>query len=564
MGKLFLIIFLVLSSSNFAADFNSRNIDYGVTIITHGAQFFSSSPIGWMTSLAEAIRTRAGTAKILKYNKTTGVFEALPNYDSSGEIVLLFDWVSESDNPSSGFSEAAGDALFSALMLGEINGDFTLENLHFIGHSRGCTINSEAVERLLKIGKPVEQVTNLDPHDWGPFPFSTDYDVNDASLNISDPSSRSPNRGVVSWEGVGWIDTYWQTVGFAGRSVYGSYNLQLQPIGHSEVYQWYEGTINNVSGNDSWFQDPYPARNESGYNYSRIGGLVRRAEWGTRQFLLIDFETDGIINGDFERGPSLNQNEYPGWSNHGGGGSGDIISNKLVLNQSNNSREHNRFYIPNDVDLIKFLLKINTAESGYVPSVDKFKFSIKSDHSGSTYNLLTEEYNNAVLEKWIELDISEYKNSVATILLDIEDGGGNGINSEVHIDDISFSRYPLQLVDITVNLEGTMQTDLLVAGLIPNAQPYNIFPWNYDGTESVISIPDNVVDWVLVELRDEDDNTKIISTRAAFLLNNGKIVDLDGNNSVSFLMPSDFYYIVVKHRNHLEIMSANPIEITNQ
>ncbi|MEZ5198088.1 MAG: hypothetical protein R2764_17370 [Bacteroidales bacterium] len=38
---------------------------------------------------------------------------------------------------------------------------------------------------------------------------------------------------------------------------------------------------------------------------------------------------------------------------------------------------------------------------------------------------------------------------------------------------------------------------------IPLAQPYNTYPWNYNGDEAVTEIPtESVVDWVLVELRD--------------------------------------------------------------
>ncbi|MBM3435323.1 MAG: hypothetical protein FJY07_03785, partial [Bacteroidetes bacterium] len=64
------------------------------------------------------------------------------------------------------------------------------------------------------------------------------------------------------------------------------------------------------------------------------------------------------------------------------------------------------------------------------------------------------------------------------------------------------------IVDITVLPEGPfigtgLNTNLNVSGLLPLSQPFNIAPWNYAGTESVASIPsNNVVDWVLVELRD--------------------------------------------------------------
>jgi hypothetical protein len=552
------------------------NNQYGVTIINHGWQLSGlSDPFVWMFPMAEAIRTRAGEARILRYNKSNGTFETLMGYDEQGETILLFDWVIESDIVADGFSEAAGDALFAALLFGEQNNDFILGNIHFIGHSRGCSVNSETVERLLATGREVDHVTNLDPHDWGRsslFSFPTDYDVNDESLVINYPAARIPNSGVVSWEGVGWIDSYWQVEGGlfdpGGREVYGSYSLQLQNIGHSEVHDWYLGTIDNQSGIASWYDDPYPDRNESGFNFSRIGNLPRPTEWGTRQAVAFNFEDDGIINGDFSRGPAINQAQFPGWSEHGGGGDGRFENNWLVLDQTNTIREHNRFYIPDHADKIKFYLKVVIAESSIPPLVDKFQFSIKVIDSEIAYDLLFEEYTNTTFEKWIELDITGYKNSVATILLDLVDGNGNGINSQVEIDSISLSKFPQLIVDISVMLEGSysngiMRTSLYDTQTLKLSQPYNISPWNYLGTESVQAIPTNVVDWVLVELRDKTDKTNIIAKRAAFVLNNGKVVDIDGASPIVFWLHADEYYIAVIHRNHLPVMSANPVTISN-
>jgi len=124
-------------------------------------------------------------------------------------------------------------------------------------------------------------------------------------------------------------------------------------------------------------------------------------------------------------------------------------------------------------------------------------------------------------------------------------------------------------LDLKVFLEGPfntadMDTDLNIAGLIPLSQPYNTSPWNYAGSESVASIPNtDVIDWVLVEIRDATDAgsatpATISEQHAAFLLNNGLIVDTDGssilqlNNSITHQL-----FVVLWHRNHLGIMSAS-------
>jgi len=107
-----------------------------------------------------------------------------------------------------------------------------------------------------------------------------------------------------------------------------------------------------------------------------------------------------------------------------------------------------------------------------------------------------------------------------------------------------------------------MTTTLNTQGRIQFSQPFNVFPWNYSGTESVPSIPTEVVDWVLLELRSELDASLILSRRAAFIKSNGMIVDTDGISQVKFPgMNSGNYYLVIRHRNHLPIMSANPVNL---
>jgi hypothetical protein len=109
---------------------------------------------------------------------------------------------------------------------------------------------------------------------------------------------------------------------------------------------------------------------------------------------------------------------------------------------------------------------------------------------------------------------------------------------------------------------GSMRTDLNAAGYIPSVQPYNTAPWNYTGTENVASIPAGVVDWILVQLR--SNITTTVATRAALLKSDGSVVDLDGSSPVGFAgVPAGSYYIVVRHRNHLAIMSASAVALSS-
>ena len=99
---------------------------------------------------------------------------------------------------------------------------------------------------------------------------------------------------------------------------------------------------------------------------------------------------------------------------------------------------------------------------------------------------------------------------------------------------------------------GLMSTTLNSLNLIPLTQPYSGAPWNYAGTESVASIPANVTDWILVELR--NSSNVLQATRAAFLKNDGTIVETDGVSPVVFsTLGAGDYHIVIRHRNHLSV-----------
>jgi uncharacterized protein YjdB len=65
-----------------------------------------------------------------------------------------------------------------------------------------------------------------------------------------------------------------------------------------------------------------------------------------------------------------------------------------------------------------------------------------------------------------------------------------------------------------------------------------------------------IVDWVMVELRNATAPTQRLATRAGLLQRDGDVVDVDGVTPLKFPgMPMNNYYIAVKHRNHLSVMS---------
>jgi len=113
---------------------------------------------------------------------------------------------------------------------------------------------------------------------------------------------------------------------------------------------------------------------------------------------------------------------------------------------------------------------------------------------------------------------------------------------------------------------GSMVDDLRQRGWLPETPP-DIYPYNLDPMRPYIRvspIPDSVVDWVVVELRTLLSGGERYY-RTAFLLRDGRIVDLDGKTPL--MLPgvqSGSYYVAIHHRNHLAIITAEPVLIDPQ
>ncbi|MCB2220481.1 MAG: metallophosphoesterase [Bacteroidetes bacterium] len=177
------------------------------------------------------------------------------------------------------------------------------------------------------------------------------------------------------------------------------------------------------------------------------------------------------------------------------------------------------------------------------------------DSIGSVGNVVSE---SIVEIPWTNLD----PNTTYEWFVEVSDGLGTLTGPRW-----SFSTGDHQL-DVKVFLEGPFFVDNMVTDLgtsIPNDQPYDMPPWNYNGTENVSDFPPDVVDWVLVELRDAPDslaagmNSRIFRT-AALLKENGDIVSTDGVSLPGF--PESInkeLFVVIWHRNHLPVLSASPL-----
>ena len=73
---------------------------------------------------------------------------------------------------------------------------------------------------------------------------------------------------------------------------------------------------------------------------------------------------------------------------------------------------------------------------------------------------------------------------------------------------------------------------------------------------------DAIVDWVLVEFRAAANPATIVATRAALLQRDGDVVSPeDGSSPLTFGTVGESYYLAIKHRNHLGVMTAAPVPV---
>lgn len=155
----------------------------------------------------------------------------------------------------------------------------------------------------------------------------------------------------------------------------------------------------------------------------------------------------------------------------------------------------------------------------------------------------------------------------------VNDAVGNPRGNNWDIGAVQYQGGPSINFQGKIFLQGPFNGNLMSTQLadscscIPLQQPYNTAPWNYAGNESIV-FPNGqpgsgYIDWVLVELRSSSNPVQVVGRRAAILRNDGRLLDTDGTTGVKFSNTSDgAYYVAIFHRNHLAVMSANPVQLS--
>ena len=487
------------------------------TVIVHG--FSPAGKGAWVQAMSTAVIARtAGIGTVYRYQDELAAWTRVPGIGngSAEHIVLIFNWDADSggadEGPNLGYAQAAGDALYATLR------DATYATVssgptdlvagrasHFIGHSRGACVNSEAILRLGIAGIAVDQMTTLDPH-----PVNGTLDAR-YNLNWGDPV---PQR----WSNVAWADNYWRADGgglvngldFDGMPLNSVFNVQLAEsalnccaysFSHSDVHLWYFGTIDLAVGasnseetitsqmRSSWW--PEGAAN-IGFARSAIGGAARPAiPPGTAPAPSL---APVLHNGNFDGGTRA------GWAMHGGSGatlqsaSGNWFAR---LSSSRPLLTHNRSYLPMPNDPSRPLqLSLALRRSGTAGTADTLRIEIQGagDETaepvpGASWSVaaLSTSFTTATVP--IPPGLCGRTSRLHVVL----DGGGNGISSTVDVDDIVIT-VPPRAADLNADgrIDGTDLSNLLAAWGVCASCPADI---NGDGTVNAVDLAALLAAW---------------------------------------------------------------------
>jgi hypothetical protein len=116
------------------------------------------------------------------------------------------------------------------------------------------------------------------------------------------------------------------------------------------------------------------------------------------------------------------------------------------------------------------------------------------------------------------------------------------------------------LADMKGLLQGPFSTNTHVMTRLANKNLPTRSPYAAD-TRRVATIPSNTVDWAHVEV--QDTNRIAVASMSVFLDPTGLVLDASGVAGIPVEVSVGSYYLVLKHRNHLAVVSAQPVAFTN-
>ena len=107
---------------------------------------------------------------------------------------------------------------------------------------------------------------------------------------------------------------------------------------------------------------------------------------------------------------------------------------------------------------------------------------------------------------------------------------------------------------------GTMHEHLSNKGLLPS-EPRFLDVFGYTGRDQVTTFPARTTDWMLAQLLDSQDSS-LVAQKAVLLRNDGVLMELDGNEYLSFDEAEEGdYFLSLHHTGHLSIISSQTIHL---
>ncbi len=149
--------------------------------------------------------------------------------------------------------------------------------------------------------------------------------------------------------------------------------------------------------------------------------------------------------------------------------------------------------------------------------------------------------------------------SVGEYSVEITDGAGCTGNFDFFVGDAPVPFTLRMLMQGAYDTTMLLMNDALRANnLIPDVDPY-LFSTEAPPSAFDDNNNDAVVDWLHIQLRDDQDASRLQAERTVFIQRDGDIVDIDGASIPEFEgIVHGLYNIVIQHRNHLPVMSPVP------
>ena len=291
------------------------------------------------------------------------------------------------------------------------------------------------------------------------------------------------------------------------------------------------------------------------------------------------------------------------WTGIAGGAVSDLTTNAAFPDNPTGTNQQTTYSGP-----VNFNNNYGTFMRGYIipPQTGMYRFTITSDDASQFFLSLNQEVRFkrlvASISGWTQqTEFTKYA-SQRSVWIQLEGGkhyytemlhkeGGGDDHLQVYWEGPGFGaptliagQYLAPWVDcppsvkLKTNLQGPfraqaglMHDSLRVQGLIPLTEPYTALGFQHVGGGGGETMPsamlltsgnNAIVDWVLIELRNKNNPALLVATKSALLQRDGDIVDVSGNRRLLFQVPADGYFVSVRHRNHLGVMSASAIVLS--